>query len=145
MISAADPQRRRGGFTLIEMVVVLAILAISVGLLVPLFGPRGSGAELNAAAVRVRSAIAEARTTAIAQGRPVSFRGDVAGGFWLDNRHRRLDSGEGRRLRVLIAGAAAISFFPSGSSSGGHIVVQGPYSRRELSVDAVTGRAALLP
>lgn len=144
MTSAAERGRRCGGFTLIEMVVVLAILAVAVGLAVPLFGSRGAGAELNAAAIRLRTAIAEARATAIAEDRPVSFRGDVAGGFWLDNRHRPLD-GEDRQLRILTAGGAAISFFPSGSSSGGRIVVQGPYARRQIAVDAVTGRAVLLP
>ena len=145
MTSAADRTRRCGGFTLIEMVVVLAILAIAVGLVVPLFGPRGSGAELNAAAVRLRGAIAEARATAIAEGRAVLFRGDLAGGFWLDNHHHPLDEREDRQLRVSTAGGAAISFFPSGSSSGGRVVVQGPFARRELAIQAVTGRAVLLP
>ena len=145
MTSVADYERRCGGFTLIEMIVVLAILAIAVGVVVPLFGPRGAGAELNAAALRLRSAMAEARSTAIAEGRAVVFRGDLAGGFWLDNRHHSLDAGEGRGLRVLTAGGATIAFFPSGGSSGGRVVVQGSYARRELAIDAVTGRAALLP
>ena len=38
MTSAAEQTRRCGGFTLIEMIVVLAILALAIGLVVPLFG-----------------------------------------------------------------------------------------------------------
>ena len=144
MTSAADRTRGSGGFTLIEMIVVLAILAIAVGLVLPMFGSRGSGAELAAAAGRVRTAIAAARATAIAEDRAVVFRGDSAGGYWLDGRHQGLDM-DARDLRILTSGNALISFFPSGGSSGGRVVVQGPYSRREIAVDAVTGHAVALP
>ena len=145
MTSAADPKRGCGGFTLIEMIVVLAILAVAIGLVVPLFGQRGAGAELSAAAGRVRAAMGEARATAIAEGRPIVFRGDRGGGYWLDNRHLGFDTDAAGRLRVLTAGNALVAFFPSGGSSGGRVVVQGPYSRREIAVDAVTGRAVALP
>lgn len=145
MTSADDRNRGCGGFTLIEMIVVLAIMAIAVGLVVPLFGSRGSGAELSAATGRIRAAMTEARATAIAEGRPIVFYGDRGGGYWLDNRHRGFDTNAGDRLRVLTAGNALIAFYPSGGSSGGRVVVQGPYSRREVAVDAVTGRAVALP
>jgi prepilin-type N-terminal cleavage/methylation domain-containing protein len=145
MTSAADPDRGCGGFTLIEMIVVLAILAVAIGLVMPLFGQRGSGAELTAAAGRVRAAMAGARATAIAEGRPVVFRGDPAGGYWLDGRRRGFESASDDRLRILTSGNALIAFFPSGGSSGGRVVVQGPYNRREIAVDAVTGRAVALP
>ena len=145
MTSGADRKSRCGGFTLIEMIVVLTILAVAIGLVVPLFGARQTGVELNAATARVRTAMAEARATAIAEGRAVAFRGDRAGGFWLDNRHRGLDAGAERGLRVLTAGDAMISFFPSGGSSGGRVVVQTPYSRRDIAIDPVTGRAVVQP
>lgn len=141
MTSAAD-RDRDGGFTLIEMIVVLAILAIAIGLVVPLFGQRGSGAQLTAAAARVRAIMAEARATAIAENREIVFHGDRSGGYWLDGRHRGLDAGD---LRILTSGQALIAFFPSGGSSGGRVIVQGPYSRREIAVDAVTGRAVASP
>ena len=144
MTSAADRDRDHGGFTLIEIVVVLAILALAVGLVMPLFGQRGSGAQLMAAAGRVRAAMAEARATAIAEDRAVVFRGDRSGGYWVDGRHRGFDVDSGD-LRILTSGNVLIAFFPSGGSSGGHVIVQGPFSRREIAVDAVTGRALALP
>jgi general secretion pathway protein H len=144
MTLAADLGRDCRGFTLIEMIVVLAILAVAVGLVMPLFGQRGSGVELAAAAARLRAAMTEARATAIAEGRPVVLRGDRAGGYWLDGRHREFETDAGGRLRILTGGNAQIAFFPSGGSSGGRVVVQGPYSRREIAVDAVTGRAVVL-
>ena len=145
MTSVADRNRGTGGFTLIEMIVVLAIVAVAVGMVVPLIGRSGSGAELTTAAGRIRSAMAEARATAITEGRAVVFRGDGSGGYWLDNRHLGLDAGAHDRLRIATAGNARIAFFPSGASSGGRVFVQGPYSRREIAVDAVTGRAVALP
>jgi len=145
MTSAADRTRGSSGFTLIELIVVLAILAIAVGLVLPMFGSRGSGAELAAAAGRVHAAMAAARATAIAEDRTIVFRGDRAGGYWLDGRHRGLETEADGRLRILTSGNSLISFFPSGGSSGGRVVVQGPYSRREIAVDAVTGHAVALP
>src|SRR5579872_3291702 len=136
MTSATDRAGDSRGFTLIEMIVVLTILAIAVGLVVPLFGSRGAGVELNAGALRVRAAMAEARATAIAEGRDVAFRGDRSGGYWLDGRYQTLEPNNALRIRTV--GHALISFFPSGGSSGGRVVVQGPYSRREIAVDAVT-------
>jgi general secretion pathway protein H len=144
MTSAADRRCRSGGFTLVEMIVVLAILAIAIGLVMPLFG-RGSGVELTTGVGRVRAAIAEARATAIAEGRPVMFTGDRAGGYWLDGRHRGWDTEAGGRLRILTGGNALIAFFPSGGSSGGRVVVQGAQGRREIAINAVTGRAVALP
>jgi hypothetical protein len=71
----------------------------------------------------------------------VVFRGDPAGGYWLDRRHYPLSADGANRLRIATAGAALISFFPSGGSSGGHVVVGSGSGRREIAVDALTGRA----
>ena len=72
-----------------------------------------------------------ARSTAIAEDRAVVFRGDPGGGYWLDRNHFTLPLMNGAPpLRVATEGGGQISFFPSGGSSGGRIVVVSGDGRR---------------
>ena len=129
------------GFTLIEILVVLAIIALAAGLALPMLGKRGPATGLEAATGEIQAALRSARSSAIAEGRPIAFRGD-AGGYWLDRFHYRLPAAE--LVRVRTTGGSRVSFFPSGGSSGGHILVESAVGKRELAVDAVTGRASLI-
>jgi general secretion pathway protein H len=134
--------RRDRGFTLIELLVVLAIIGLSLAIAMPLLARHAGGASLSAATAEIHAALRGARSTAIAEDRTVAFRGDPAGGYWLDRSHFALPLMNGAQpLRVAVAGAARISFFPSGGSSGGRIVVSSGGAARELTVDTLTGRA----
>ena len=130
------------GFTLIELLVVLAIIGMSVALAMPLLAGRSAGASLKAGMGEIRAALRDARSTAIAEDRPVMFRGDPSGGFWLDRRHFSLSSMDGALpLRVAVECAAQIAFYPSGGSSGGRVSLAGRDSRRVLTIDTLTGRS----
>ena len=130
------------GFTLIELLVVLAIIGMALAVSLPLLARQVTGASLNAASGEIRTALRGARSTAIAENRPVVFRGDPSGGYWLDLYHFTLPSVNGAQpLRVAVEGGAQISFFPSGGSSGGRIVLVGGNGRREIAIDMLTGRA----
>lgn len=135
------------GFTLLELVVVLTIIGLALAIAVPYLGRGGSGAGLAAAAGEVRVALRGARAEAIAEGRPVAFRGDPAGGYWLGQDYHRLATAGplGGTLRIGTSGASRIEFWPSGGSSGGRVIIDGDNGRRVIDVDAVTGRAVLLP
>jgi general secretion pathway protein H len=134
--------RRNAGFTLIELLVVLAIIGMALALAMPLLAGRAPGASLSAAAGEVRAALRGARSTAIAEDRPVVFSGDPAGGFWLDRRHFTLPAMSGAAApRVTVDGAARISFYPSGGSSGGRVRLAVGDARRVIIVDTLTGRA----
>jgi len=127
------------GFTLVELLVVVAILALSVGLVMPRLGNSLRRAALDGSTSEIRAALRAARAAAIAQGRVSVFRGDSAGnGYWIDGKYDRLLAAADSRLPVTIAGR--VSFFPWGGSSGGRIRIDGPQGRREIIVDAVTGR-----
>jgi general secretion pathway protein H len=143
-----DHARPRGlngeasGFTLVELLVVLAIIGMTLALAMPLLAGRTTGASLNAAAGEIRAALRDARSTAIAEDRSVIFRGDPGGGFWLDRRHFTLPTiSNVPPLRVSVEGAAQISFYPSGGSSGGRVSLADGDSRRLITVDTLTGRA----
>jgi general secretion pathway protein H len=137
MISRRDP-----GFTLIEVVIVLAIIGLSLAMILPLVSRHATGAALNAATAEIRAALRGARSTAIVEDRPVVFQGDPGGGYWLDRNHFALPLMNGTQpLRVAIAGGERISFYPSGGSSGGRIFVSSGSAEREISVDTLTGRA----
>ncbi len=140
------PHGNSGGFTLVELLVVLAIVGLALGIAVPLLGKRLPNVALAAGAGELRGVLRAARAAAIAEGRPIAFLGDPAGGYWLDRRHYRLGSASdpANRLRIVTAGASRISFLPSGGSSGGRILVEGTGGRRELAIEPITGRVVLL-
>jgi general secretion pathway protein H len=135
--------RRDRGFTLIELLVVLAIIGLTLAITVPLLASHVTGAALNAASGEIRAALRGARSTAMEEDRPVIFRGDAGGGYWLDRRHFTLPLMSGARaLRVATQGGGQIVFYPSGASSGGRILVSSAGSEREIAVDVLTGRAS---
>jgi len=135
---------RATGFTLLEMLVVLVILGLSLTLVVPLLG-RSGAVGLTAAAIRVRATLQAARAAAIAEGRPVEFRSDGRGGYWLGRQYYQAagSTDAAAPARVMAPSAGRIAFLPSGGSTGGRIFVEDAGGRREIDVDAVTGNAAI--
>jgi general secretion pathway protein H len=133
--------RSPGGFTLIELVVVLALIGLSLGVVMPLLGKGVPGTALTAATSEIRAALRTARSTAIAEDRKVLFHADSTG-YWLDRRHFSLPAANGLDPpRIRGEGGTRIAFFPSGGSSGGRILVGDGSGRREIAVDAISGRA----
>ena len=135
---------REPGFTLIEMMVVLAIIGIALGLALPLLARREPAVALAGAATELTAALRAARDAAITEDRPVVFAGGD-GGYLLDGSFRRLcvATMTPTALRVDVSGGGRISFYPSGGSSGGRVVLRDAAARREIAVDAVTGHATV--
>ena len=142
-----ERDRASAGFTLIELVVLLSILAVIAAMAVPFLGNSIPRTTLRATAAEIRAALGTARSEAIAQGRTIVFRGDRYAGYWVDNRYHRLatTADPGVRLRVAAGGGGQLSFFAWGGSSGGRVRIEAPYGRRDIAVDAVSGRAVLRP
>ena len=132
----------RHGFTLLELLIVLAILSLAAGIAVPLFAKRVPAATLSGAALQVRAALAAARSAAIAGNREVTFAG-AANGYRIDGAFHRLPIA--RDISVGFSGGARIAFFPSGGSSGGRVVLRSAAALREIEIEAITGRAILVP
>lgn len=133
--------RRGGGFTLLELLIVLAILSLVVALAVPLYGRRSGAATLAGATQEVLAALAAARSAAIAEDRAIVFSGG-ADGYSVDGRRHQFPPAAA--LSIEVRGGTRISFFPSGGSSGGSVILHRAAARREIAIEAITGRAVLL-
>ena len=145
-------QTRHGdaGFTLIEILVTLAILSLAVGLIVGYKPPWSSTIGLRGAAAQITAGLREARSEAIAQNRPTSFDIDLA-------QHRfQVGSGPIRRLpgqlnlALLTASGerrdahiGGIRFNPDGSSTGGRISIGDGRRIIAVGVDWLTGRVSV--
>jgi general secretion pathway protein H len=134
--------RRERGFTLVELLIVLAIMTLGAAIAFPFLARKAPAAALAEATQEMRVALSGARSMALAEDRDVMIGGDM-GGYRIDGVHHDFTAGGG--VRVEIAGAAHISFFPSGGASGGRIVLRSAAARREIDIEALTGRAVLLP
>lgn len=128
-----------GGFTLLEMVIVLVILGLMLALVVTR-GPMHSARLDTEAAVReLAGALRLARGRAIAHDQTVSVA--------LTSHTYQID---GLPLHtvptdVALAGNALIRFSPDGSSSGGTVLVQTPTSRTSIVVSWLTGGVEIAP
>ena len=140
--------RRPPGFTLVELIVVLAILGALAALAVPSFSRTIASARLRAGATEVRATLARARALAVygGQARSVVFDLD-RGEYGIDNEAllRRLpDPVRWEALRVVSErkerGGARVLFFPDGGAEEAEVTVTLPDGGRiRVTVDPLTG------
>ncbi|MBE7620892.1 prepilin-type N-terminal cleavage/methylation domain-containing protein [Komagataeibacter sp. FXV2] len=123
------------GFTLIEMVVVLAVLGL-VGMVVLSRGPmRSPTLELRVAAQEMVAGLRDGRMRAIVMARPVIF---------VTNAAQRWYGVEGRPYHalpygVMLADNVTLVFHPDGSVTGRTITLFRGARRITLSPNALTG------
>jgi general secretion pathway protein H len=129
--------RRANGFTLIEMIVVLVILGLMAALVLARGPLHSQRLDIEAAARGLAGTLRVARGQAIAEHRPVVVT--VAANAY------RVDQAPLHAVPtdVILSGDGAIRFAPDGSSSGGHVAVQGGTGRIGVGVDWLTGRVFL--
>jgi general secretion pathway protein H len=128
--------RRTGtaGFTLIELIVVLAVLALAMGLVLTHGPVRSHRLELDGAVRELAGALRLARSRAIAEERPVAF---AVGAFGY-----RLDRGAPVPWHATVSpeGNSLVVFTPEGGSSGGRIILREGERTVAIGVDWLTGR-----
>ncbi len=154
MISPASlPVRRaqpNAGFTLIEMIVVLAILGLTLALVASYRAPWSRTLAADGVAMQLAADLRLARSQAIAGNRPVVVSVDLPG-------HRyRIGAGAFHGLppemRIELqtvaeerenAHIADIRFNPDGSSTGGRIVLADGRRRISVGINWLTGRVSV--
>ena len=139
---------RAAGFSLIEMIVVLAVLALVATIFLGRGPMRSRGVEAAGAARTLAGAMRLARSQAIATDRTTSLSVDPA-------RHLYASGGGVHGLPGEIAlavqgpdGASAraltILFRPDGSSTGGSVALADGARTLHVTVDWITGRVVLV-
>jgi general secretion pathway protein H len=133
------------GFTLVELLIVLAVMAAVTTLFLIHVRTGTNGAELRAATREMTAALDETRSLAIAGNRVTAV---VIAADARDYREPRREHHVSERVAVALSGvvpveggAGAIYFFPDGSSSGGEIDFTAGAASEDVSVDWFTGHA----
>ena len=152
------PQRRvtarasRRGVTLLELLIVLAIMAIVAGFVIPMFGGPVSTSELRSAARQLAAGLRLAQSEAVSQRRQTFLVLDVAGKrFKVDNDPQEHKLPSKIELKLFTAqndlvseSVGSIRFFPDGGSNGGRITVASGDRKFDVDIDWLTGRVAIL-
>jgi general secretion pathway protein H len=116
---------RQSGFTLMEMLVVIAVMGLILLLVTGYGPPRSHRLEAQAAAQEVAQAMRAARGRAIAQGQAVTLVLPHLPGW----------------LAVSVqAPPGGIVFAPDGSASGGQVRLEGDGQALAVRADWLTGR-----
>ena len=132
------------GFTLVELIVVIAVMVLMLAAVPVLMSGGWTGVSLNASARSVADALRQARSEAVMSSRDVAFRLDpTKAQFVLEpgNADARLVGDV--ELSLDPEGVTAIVFHPDGSSSGGTVIVRNDQESRHVSVDWITGNISI--
>jgi len=146
MDRARDRRADQRGFTLLELMVVLAIIGLIVAL-VPGFMLRSQPRlDIAVAARAIANGLRQARSEAVAHNRAEVFALDVDARVFRTGDHPpvRIDksiplSFQTARSEVLEDGVGQIRFFPDGSSTGGLISVGQGEWQAQVRSDWLTG------
>src|SRR5205085_2727115 len=141
---------REGGFTLLEVIVVLVIGAAAYALIlgVPLRGV--SGADLKSSARMVASGLRTVQATAMSTRRDALLMVDVEAREYqvAGTETRKFPDGIEVKLdtaqqELVSDRKGSIRFYPDGSSTGGRITVSAGERKYLVDVDWLTGRVSI--
>lgn len=142
--------RRNGGFTLIELIAVIVLLAVAMTAVTFSFSNSLRGARVRAASHDLAAALRYTRGQAIVKGQSEALELDLANNSYQAPGRAPVKLPEGMVLKLTTAaqeqtGASSggIRFFPDGSSTGGHISILRGTSEWRIDVGWLTGEVAL--
>ena len=134
------------GFTLVEMLVVLALVALMMAISLPYASQSRGARSLDAAAQIIASYLRNTQSAAIGSNRERQLLVDLKNGMISgpdDNRSYELPDKIGVELftvdNQIKEDRATFRFFPDGGSTGGKIVLSSGTNRREIAINWLTG------
>ena len=132
------PRSHDRGFTLLEMLVVLAVLGLMVGLVVARGPMRSAGLNARMAANQLAGSLRAARSEAIAADRSVAVAINGAAGIV------QIGAAPPRVLGAVLSNPARpIIFGPDGTSGGADMLVAAGAVRMRVVLDWLTGRVSI--
>lgn len=141
------------GFTLLELVVVLALATVLIALVPPLISASIPGVELKSSARRVAAGLRLAREEAIRTGRDIAFTIDLEDrSYQVEGPFRRISLPKGLDLKLVVAESemendqtGAIRFFADGGSTGGRVILARDGAGWQIGTQWLTGRVQVAP
>jgi general secretion pathway protein H len=139
-------KRSEDGFTLAEMLVVLAVLAIVLAFSLPMVPGSGTQQKLQATAREITSLMSSARSKAIKTGNPTDVVFDRDKKTWATADNGRVVHVGGNIGVEAVTAAHLISgqfiryrFFPDGGSSGGEVQLSAQDAKATFQLNWLNG------
>ena len=144
------PARSAGGFTLVEIIVVLVIIALMLAMVGTSISRSISGAELRTAASKVAASLRYTRTLAILQKSEQVFLVDTENRTYQAAEREAEELPEGMKVELNTARseltsetAGGIRFYPDGGSTGGNVRLEANGRIYRVNVAWLTGEASV--
>jgi general secretion pathway protein H len=150
MSGRSEAERSSAGFTLLEMLVVIAILTLATAVAMPILARPSDGVRLQATARDLINALRLTREMAIARNAEIVLTIDVDKRTFASAAVRVQSFGPDIAAALTFAepertarSTGGFRFFPDGSSSGGDVHFRLRGSEAKVCVNWLTGEAQL--
>ena len=139
------------GFTLLEMLAVILLIGIAAAAAAVSVSQGLASARVRAASVELAAALRATRAQAIVKGKEQTFDLDIRAASYQAAGGKQVALPKGMRLSITSARedqpnnhTGRIRFFPDGSSTGGHVVLQRGERRWQVNVAWLTGAVSVV-
>lgn len=137
---------RNEGFTLVEMLVVLSLVALLLVISLPYSTSSGEARKLDATSQIIAAKLRETQISSLSSNRERSLTVDIKKGLLIQtNPDKTFELPEGIGMSIITSNneimkdAGAFRFFPDGGSTGGKIILSKGENRREIAISWLTG------